>query len=126
MTTSHTNARSPFERLYTYRDQPWRSLYTTYQIALTIFLRLPYWILIGLFPWGRLHPQFTFRKALIIRITRTILSVVYRYVTRIRSLGLCSETRPRLQNHKVLETTPQLCGNHARSQRQRGLDPATP
>ena len=81
MTTSYTKTQTPFDRLYTHKYQPWRFLYTTYQIGLTILFRLPVWIVIGLFPWGRPHPQFTFKKALIIRITRTILHTVYKYVT---------------------------------------------
>ena len=88
MTTSYAKTRSPFDRLYTHRDQPWRFLYTIYQIGVTILFRLPFWIAIGLFPRGRLHPQFTFKKALIIRITRTILKTVYKYIALVRSLCL--------------------------------------
>ena len=86
MATPHTNIKTPVDRLYTCRNQPWRSLYTTYQITITLLFRLPFWLAIGLFPWGRLHPEFTAKKALIIRITRTILNIVYKYVTRVRSL----------------------------------------
>lgn len=80
MTVPSVGTRTPYDRLYTCRDQPWRFLYTSYQTCLTLF-RLPFWFAIGLFPWGRIHPQFTFKKALIIRITRTILQIVYKYVT---------------------------------------------
>jgi hypothetical protein len=89
MTTPYANTQTPFQRLYTCRNQPWRFLYTTYQIVLTLF-RLPLWLIMGLFPWGRLHPQFTTKKAVIIRITRTIVKTVYKYVTRTRSFDRCS------------------------------------
>ena len=86
MTAPHANPQTPYDRLYTCERQPWRSLYTTYQIIFTIFFRLPFWFTIAFFPWGRLHPQFTPKKALIIRITRTILKTAYKYVICLRSL----------------------------------------
>lgn len=86
MTAPHTNTQTPVDRLYTCRNQPWRLLYTTYQMILTALFRLPFWLIIGLFPWGRLHPQFAPKKALIIRITRTIVKIVYKYVTPVGSL----------------------------------------
>ena len=79
MVASLTNPQTPFDRLYTCRNQPWRFLYTTYQIGATP-LRLPLWLIIGPFSWGRLYPQFTVKKTIIIGIARTILQTVYKYV----------------------------------------------
>jgi len=102
MTSSLTDTRTPFDRFYTCRDQPWRFLYTAYQIGSTLLFRLPFWLFIGLFPWGRLHPQFTTKKAIIIRLTKIILQTAIKYVnahiiTQLRFLGI----RSRLQNRKV-------------------------
>lgn len=80
MTIPSTNTQPPFDRLCTCRDQHWRSLYAAYRIGLTLFFCLPFWFTIGLFPWGRLHPQFTAKRAVIIRITRKILQTFHKYV----------------------------------------------
>ena len=102
MTSSLTDTWTPFDRFYTCRDQPWRFLYTTYQIGLTLLFRLPFWLFIGLFPWGRLHPQFTVKKAIIIRLIKIILRTALKYVnahiiTQLRFLDI----RSRLQNRKA-------------------------
>lgn len=94
MTASSTTAFSPFDRLYTFRTQPWRSLYIAYRLLSTLLFRLPFWFLIGLFPWGRVHPQFTVKKALIIRITRIFIGTAYKTTQLGKLPPSCVEITP--------------------------------
>ena len=38
--------------LYSFRHQPWKGLYLTYQLFSTVFIRFPLWIICNIPPWA--------------------------------------------------------------------------
>lgn len=62
------------------RAQPIRSLYLLFQAVSTVFVRLPWWVLINIRRKDRPRTSWTLRKAVFLRLVRHLQGVSARYV----------------------------------------------
>ncbi len=69
-----------FYQMFEYKDEPWRSLYLTYDTLTTLLLRKPFWWLISLPPFLRPRPSWTWKRSVIVREMACRMKVVKRSV----------------------------------------------
>lgn len=64
--------------LFKYTKQPAKGIYLATQILFTLLARLPIWCLLGASPIGRQKRTWSFKRALSVRFTKSILRVIYK------------------------------------------------
>lgn len=81
------------------RAQPTKSLYLLYQAVSTIFVRLPWWVVISIRRKDRPRASWTLRKAVFLRLVRHLQGVNARYV--VYSPATTTPTKPFLRTGPV-------------------------
>jgi hypothetical protein len=65
---------------YAFRNQPLKGLYLTYQFLSTLFIRFPFWVLLGLSSALRPRKTWDFKRSLMVNVIRHLMIVVHQSV----------------------------------------------